>query len=276
MRSNSLIIGGSGAVGTLLSKLLRDRGFAVSVADICAEDASLRFDLMKTEDRQRLLAVAVEFDVVVSCLPLQLSMEVLPSLGAIMNAESLLVDTCSVKMGLIPLVCENARCQYVSINPLFGHGIDIYCQDIAVVERIHGARAVEFLSILRDSGARVILMTLESHDELVSLIQATLHATILCLAEMFMDGNQSIAPGATPISRKVIHIARRIGGNTSHVLNEIQFSNTLAESARCKLASQIASVGHGQPNDYVARWKKVLGWINTLDPVHFAGSEWPK
>ena len=96
-----------------------------------------------------------------------------------MAPEAMLVDCTSVKAPYVEAVGDAGSCGLVSVNPLFGPGLDWTGRSIVVTE-LRPPRFPERLTgFLEASGLKIIRLDAERHDRLAAEAQAQLHAAIL-------------------------------------------------------------------------------------------------
>src|SRR5438128_10999636 len=109
-----------------------------------------------------------------------------------MREGALLTDLSSVKSGIANGISSKlpAGIEYVSIHPLFGPGIDhLEGQNIVGIPFRTGPQWRNFSRVLRKAGARVHLMSSESHNRVMGYGQAMHNCDLTSQCEALSNWN---------------------------------------------------------------------------------------
>lgn len=230
-----VVVGGAGAVGTMLVELLRgdnlpvividprEKDFAAGAADITAPDEHLRSLLRNAS-------------VVILAVPEPVALAA--DLSAVSD-EALVVETLSVKTRFAALVrSQDHRRATLGINPMFAPSLGIVGRPVAAVEHRSGAAVAEFLDRIESWGGRAVLVDADKHDRLAAAMQALTHSAILSFGialadlEVSIDDLRSLAP---PPHATALAMLARITGGEPEVYWDVQAGNPYAQNARAAL-----------------------------------------
>ncbi|QKT11639.1 prephenate dehydrogenase/arogenate dehydrogenase family protein [Rhodococcus sp. W8901] len=240
------VVGGAGAVGSMLVELLRLDGDDVTVVDqadgmdAVAPDAGVR-------------AVLAEADTVVLAVPESVAIAAVPTLHRILRPDALLVETLSVKTGIHGALRDGAPGRpAVGINPMFAPALGMPGRPVAAVIHQSAPAVDRFLASVVGWGARVVRVGADEHDRIAAATQALTHATVLsfglALAELGVDPGTSAAL-APPPHTTLLALLARVGSGVPEVYHDVQAGNRAADRARSALAASLSrlsdAVAHG-------------------------------
>jgi len=163
------IVGGTGRMGSWFARLLEKRGLMV----LCA---GRKTPLTPLEMAERC-------DVVVICVPISDTLNVIKNIGAAVRPDGLLMDFTSVKREPVQAMLQYSRAQVVGAHPLFGPDLNA---DSALKVALCPGRGESGLRWLKDTflseGIKIVLLEPEEHDRMMGLIQGVNHFATLALA----------------------------------------------------------------------------------------------
>jgi chorismate mutase/prephenate dehydrogenase len=156
------IIGGAGAMGGVLTRLFRDLGHVVEIADL---------DTALTPE-----AAAARADVVVISVPILTTEAVIRRLGPSVRKDALLLDVTSIKSVPLRAMLESTSASVVGTHPMFGPNThSLQGQRVVVCKGRGDAWHAWVLDNLRARGLVVTEAGAEQHDRAMSLVQVLTH-----------------------------------------------------------------------------------------------------
>jgi len=270
-----VVLGGNGAMGSLLCNNLADQAESVTAVDLAEQSqpgagatAYLQADVLALDaEAKRLLSAA---DVVILALPESVAIEAVRAVRSAMRDDALLVDTLSVKSQVVDLMREfPPPLETLSINPMFGPSAGFGGQNVIAVKVAAGPRAERFIEILQSWGCRVVFRTAEEHDRAMAALQTATHAAILSfgMALENLDYDVSaLSDMSSPPHRVMLALLARILGGEPEVYWDIQAHNSFAMGARDAvrqstqdLSDIVASGGEAEFRARLDRLREMLG-----------------
>lgn len=234
-----MVLGGSGAVGLMVASTMTRYGVRVKIVDKAAPPAgfeALEADVL--EPGRELRDTLAQADVVVLALPESIACDSVAPVISAMRHDALLVDTLSVKNGIVPMLEASSVAEAISINPMFHPSLGMRDRPVVVVPVRKSTRAKAFLSVLAAERARLTEMTGREHDELMAVAQVATHAVILALGASLRALGTDIATLcaiAPPPHLTMLAMLARLSTGEAAVYHDIQTTNPLAESVRQSL-----------------------------------------
>lgn len=269
MKSNTvLIIGGAGAVGTLLCELLLKNNQQVTVLDInCSKESQLagisyvQGDLKGAEST----SLIKKSQLIILAIPEEPAIESVKFLYKQLQPNQCLIDTMSVKSIIVEqLTMLNPTFEVCSINPMFGPSLGFQNQSVACVKINEGKISSKFLSFIKGAGADVIFFSAEEHDKYTAIIQAATHAAILSFGMTLKNLNYKPHLAKliwTPPHKVMLALLARILSADPEVYRDIQVSNPFAQEARTAMQESIgalnANVLNSNPADFIELFKQL-------------------
>jgi prephenate dehydrogenase len=233
----AIVAGAAGGMGRMFLDRLGADGCAALGVDLDASAGVVAADLLDPSEQLRRALEAA--DLVILAVPDEVACRAAAGVARLMAPEATLVDCTSVKAPYVAAVGDAGACGLVSVNPLFGPGLDWSCRSIVVTE-LRPPRFPERLTgFLERAGLGIIRLDAEHHDRLAAEAQAQLHAAILgFIASVSADG----ALFDTPPNRVMRMLAARILSGEAHVYWKIQTTNPFAGEARRRLVAAIQAL----------------------------------
>jgi prephenate dehydrogenase len=246
-----VVAGGAGAVGGLVVDLLLGAGADVLVVDVAAPPAEIdqacafvRGDVCAMD--ARLVAEVRRADIVVLALPEHVALAAVPGLARELRPGALLVDTLSVKTGIVAsLAAHAAHLQAVSLNPMFAPALGFDGRAVAAVVVHDGPRARALLDAVGRRGGRVAEVGADEHDRVAAVTQALTHATVLAfgLALDELDVSvEDLGAVAPPPHLTLLALLARIASGHPDTYWDVQTGNPHARRARTALAEGLATL----------------------------------
>ncbi|GIF09363.1 prephenate dehydrogenase dimerization domain-containing protein [Actinoplanes siamensis] len=235
----AVVLGGAGAVGSMMKRLLQAAGATVQVADV-APDACLPGDV--TTPSAALLAALTHADCVVVALHERIAVPAITALSPHLAPDAVLVETASVKQHLAAAVRTHVRGSALGINPLFAPDLSPSGRNLAAVVHRPGEGVGTVLDLLRATGTRVIVTDADEHDRAMAAVQVATHASLLAfgraVSRLGVDAGRLGALATPPYATLMALLARIIGGEPA-VYQEIQTLNGYGRAARAELADAL-------------------------------------
>lgn len=256
---DALVVGGLGAVGSLIARLLADDGMSVLAVDSAAD-----VDRAPVVDRARdvaraanadsrqgdilnpdidLLALLGRASIVVLAVPESVALRMSFSH---FQSGVLVVDTLSVKSGFDAKVGrEAAHLNVLGINPMFAPSLGMDGRPVAAVTYRRGLAVDEFLTRIGTWGGRVVEVDADMHDRLAAATQALTHASMLAFGTALasLDVDPALVDAlAPPPARTALALLARIAGGEPEVYWDVQAGNPYAADARHALAAAVTDL----------------------------------
>ncbi|UCE81283.1 MAG: bifunctional chorismate mutase/prephenate dehydrogenase [Methanobacteriota archaeon] len=265
---SSALVVGAGKMGAWASRFLSNRGASVSVFDPRAE-------LEGYPNVESPEEVAREADLIVIASPLGTADS---DMKLIMSSSpsGVIFDLCSVKTHLRKTLLEavSKGFKVTSVHPMFGPstptltGRNILVCSCGCAEADESAR-----HLFEQSGAEVVEVALDEHDELIAYILGAPHLCALLFGLVVARSSYPIEvlnPIQGPSFSKLAELADGIAGESRRVYHDIQRLNPQSASVLDSMAAIIdmlreASLGDDpaafaemmdEEREYFRRWSK--------------------
>ena len=177
-----LVVGGTGGMGRFIAEFASLHGATVKIVGRTMDRTRKIAREMELEAGS--ISEAIESDIVIVAVPIELVLKTSVELAQFMRKGTLLTDLSSVKTGIANKISAKLPrgTEYVSIHPLFGPGIDhLNGQTLAAVLFRTGPQWKSFSRALESVGARVYAMSSTKHDRMMAYIQVLHHFALLSL-----------------------------------------------------------------------------------------------
>ncbi len=156
------IIGGAGEMGGVLTRMFRDLGHHVEVADVATA---------LTPEK-----AAAEADVVVISVPILATEGVIKRLGPLVRRDALLLDVTSVKAAPLATMLASTEASVVGTHPMFGPGVhSLQGQRVVVCAGRGEAWHAWLVENLQARGLVVTEASADEHDRAMALVQVLTH-----------------------------------------------------------------------------------------------------
>jgi 4-amino-4-deoxyprephenate dehydrogenase len=231
----AVVVGGRGAVGSMLTTLLRDNDVPTTIVDTGAGGPDTVAGDITAPNAEVAEAVG-DADLVVLAVAEPVALRALDTLHAIMRRGAVLVDTLSVKSRFLTrLATFPLEVEHVGLNPMFAPDLGLAGRPVAAVVTRDGPGTAALLDLLARGGGQVVRCTGDEHDRTTAATQALTHATVLsfgfALARMgaLAEGLVAAAP---PPHVVLLSLLARITSNSPDAYLDIQEANPHAVRAR--------------------------------------------
>jgi len=261
-----VVVGGAGAVGSMLVRLLADAGVRVVVVDRVVPDevpptvVALVGDVQHPDARTATALAAA--DLVVLALPEPVALAVAQEMVSRMSFGMLLVHTLTVQSRIADLLADDERgVEVLGLNPLFAPSLGLPGRGVAAVEVHPGPRSAELLDLLARAGASIVSLDGIQHDRLMAAAQVLTHAAVLAFGLAMRDLGVDVGvlgALAPPPHRALLAMLARISGGTPEVYWDIQASNPFAGQARAALLGGIQSLSTAVASGERLAFERVL------------------
>lgn len=221
--SDALVVGGSGRTGEWLSRFLSNRGAAVKVWDPRG-----RLEGYPTVDDLR--KESKKADMVVVASPIGLCPEHLENVLSA-SPKGLVFDVCSIKSHLADILRRSARkgLMVTSLHPMFGPGAaSPYGRNVLVCDCGCEKANEKAGQLFSASGANVVRLKLEQHDQLMAYVLGLPHLTTMLFGTALASSERSAkelrAVQGTSFER-LSRIALELSNESRRVYHDIQALN---------------------------------------------------
>jgi prephenate dehydrogenase len=179
-----------------------------------------------------------------------------------MRRGALLVDTVSVKTGIVAALAEHAtRQEAISLHTLFAPELGFEGRAVAAVTVRGGPLGHALLDAVRARGGVIADVGAEEHDRATAATQALTHAAVLAfglaLEELGMNADELVAL-APPPHLTLLALLARIASGEPETYREVQ-TNPHARQARAALAAAAARLIDADFGAQLARARVRLG-----------------
>ncbi len=196
----TLVVGGAGQMGQWLSRYFRSRGHEVAVLDPAgpAEGFAFESDLREAVARADVVAVSV---------PMSAAASVLEEIESL-RPSGLVFDICSIKAPVEKTLRSMGASglRVASVHPMFGPSFwPLSAGTILASDCGNAVAALEAKELFRASGATLLDVSLDHHDELMAFLLGLSHLSLLTFARAVADSPFDLAglrrPAGTTFSR---------------------------------------------------------------------------
>lgn len=214
------IIGGKGLMGRFFSKFFKKIGFRVLINDIGT----------KLTNR----ALVQKSDIVFFSAPIHLTEKIIKTVLPYTRKNQLLMDCTSLKM--IPMqAMMKSPSSVIGLHPMFRPGPDGFKNQSIVMckGRANNKTSAEVEKWFSSAGAKVVKMTPQEHDRLMSIIQVLVHFHTIVLGNTFRRLGMPIKDtlrAASPIYKLEMNMIGRIFSQNPLLYAAIEMFNP--ETAR--------------------------------------------
>lgn len=159
-----VIIGGRGGIGSIFTRLFRSSGYTVEV--------------MGHRDWDRAGEIFAGAGLVVVCVPIDRTEEVIGKLQGLLSPECVLADFTSIKTNPVKSMMAVHQGPVMGLHPMFGPDISNMAKQVIIsVEGRYPEKCGWVLDQMTLWGARIKKFSAAEHDDAMSYIQALRHFT---------------------------------------------------------------------------------------------------
>lgn len=236
------IIGGTGLMGTLFTRVFAMAGHEVQVSG------------RKTPISNTTLARIS--DLIIISVPIHSTVPVVEEISPYLTNQQLICDLTSLKVKPVAAMMQTAA-NVIGLHPMFGPTVSsLQGQTIIMTpERCSEEQRMMLTRLFKDQGARITVTTPEYHDQMMAVIQGLTHFKALVMAETMRRLGitpEDTEPFMSPVYRIETSIAGRILAQDPLLYADILMENPeiphILESC-CASAASLADIITGKNND---------------------------
>jgi prephenate dehydrogenase len=179
-------------------------------------------------------------------VPEHVALAAVPALARELRPGALLVDTLSVKTGIVSaLAAHAAHLEAVGLNPMFAPALGFDGRAVAAVVVGEGPRGRALLDAVGRRGGRVVELGADEHDRVAAVTQALTHAAVLAFGLALDElgvGVEDLGAVATPPHLTLLALLARIASGEPETYWDVQAANPHARRARAALAAGLATL----------------------------------
>jgi len=227
------IVGGTGAMGQILTKELKPFGEIIIISR--SLEKATKFS-EKLGARAGILSDCNTADIIIVSVPIESTSQTCQDLFKIAKPGSLIIDIAAVKSFLKEIKSEiPPHLSYISMHPLFGPEGSFSENNVLLVP-IKGDKWLPVLQkLLKELKSITTIITAQDHDLIMSKLQVAHHFIYLILASYL--GQHPISPNFyTRSFKKTLQTFLGIEKNLNTIL-DIQKNNPHAEVTRKEIIS---------------------------------------
>lgn len=240
MSDTVVVLGGSGLVGSLVSRILMQYGYDVRVVDRRPSELESGFyEVDVTSPFSNTEHIFQRAVAVVFALPESVAIRAIPWVVDSVSRDVVFIPTCSVQEPFYKALKDvSSRQPFVGVNPMFSPKLSVQGRTVAICLEDSDAPSTFIEQHLMEAGMKIKRMTPAAHDELMALCQALPHAAILgfglALARSPLDLESALEVMPPPM-RTMMALLSRVLVNPPEVYWDIQLENDQAGHQRAAL-----------------------------------------
>jgi len=221
------VIGGKGVMGRFFSQQLFAAGHHVNILD--------------TPDWEQAEYLLGEADLVLICVPIDCTLEVISRASKYLAPTTALVDITSIKFPIVQAMLSHHTGAVIGLHPMFGSGVQSFLsQKILVCPGRMQERLQWFLDLIESEGGKLIFATPEEHDQMMVFVQAIRHFSTLVLGAFISEENLDLQRSldfSTPIYRQEIGIISRLIAQSAPMVVDIMLATQERRDAIARFAN---------------------------------------
>ena len=238
---NIVLIGANGRFGRLFRRLIFSTEAKLACFDLAGGPDCLQADAERPDARMK--AAISSAELVLLCLPDQISNRALPGLLRFVDSDTLFVESRSVMSGRSKYHEHDHGANVICINPLFAPDLSPSGRPVAVVGSVGSPNGQRFTELLKSWGARVVEMEDSEHDRLAAARQALVHAAVISFAVAASRMPSTPTIGVEPPPSLLLRmLAARILTSAPETYWAIQADNPFADEARTNLMNALSEL----------------------------------
>jgi len=234
-----LVIGGAGKMGSWLSRYFLARGHDVRILDPKKDE-----DLQRAASLEEGVAWA---DIVVVATPIAITRDVLDDVISL-EPRGLVFDIASIKGPVIDLLRKGAvqGVTICSVHPMFGPDApSLYDRNVLMCHCGSDRAVREAMELFEGTGAMILRVGVDEHDELVSFVLGLSHAVSLAFFRTLSDSGfdfQTLERAGSTTFRKQMSTSRDVAFENPELYYDIQNQNPMAGRALALLEAAVADI----------------------------------
>ncbi|KYC37954.1 chorismate mutase [Scytonema hofmannii PCC 7110] len=221
------VIGGGGKMGRFFTQWLTALGHHISI--------------LEQNDWERAEHLLADADLVLICVPIECSLEVIRKVTQYLSPTTALADITSIKAPAVRAMLKHHTGPVMGLHPMFGPSIQSLVSQIVVVCPGRGDESFQWLlNLIEGEGGKVMFSTPEEHDQMMVVIQAIRHFATLSfgifLSEEKIDIRRSL-DFSSPVYRQQIDIVNRLLTQSASLVVDIMLATQERREAIVRLAN---------------------------------------
>ncbi|MBL0691012.1 MAG: prephenate dehydrogenase/arogenate dehydrogenase family protein [SAR324 cluster bacterium] len=210
------IIGGTGKMGEMFARVMKEKGISCLISD---EN--------NPKEEQRIVS---ECDLIILSVPIAISKQVAMKIGPKLRANQVWTDFTSVKSEIIK-VMKKYQAEVISSHPLFGAMQDIKNQNLLLMPVTNGysSNLIKLKKFFERLGLVIfIIKDWQRHDKLMSYIQGLMHFIHIVFTKTLQHQSidiEELTSISSPVYRANFAFACRIIGRDSSLYTHILMDN---------------------------------------------------
>ncbi len=250
-----LFVGGRGQMGQYFSSLFSKAGYHV--------------DILEKEDWQSAGKLCEHVDLVIICVPIDVTLTVIEKIGPLLPPHAILSDLTSIKKEPLEAMLSAHDGPVVGLHPLFGPTLSSLDKQIIVATP---GRCRENCQWLVDQltlwGAVIMTSSAEEHDDIMAVVQALRHFATFCFGEFLSKRMEE--PGRTiefssPIYRLELGMVGRLFAQDSSLYAEIIFATPqrrqMLKDYIKSLNTHVDMLENNDKADFMDKFEKIARWF---------------
>lgn len=225
-----LVVGGAGRLGGWLCRFFADSGHRIFVVDKVHPGFDCGF-------AQTLDVSANNHDLIVVATPIRASIHILEHIHMLKLKRPVIFDVASVKtpvhQALIKL--KQSGAQVTSLHPMFGPSVELLFGK-HIIRCSLGVKAADQLvnDLFRATSLTVVDMSIDEHDEVISLLLGLTHAVNIAFAHALKNSkfkSLTLESFSAPTFAHLLGMAKKVMAENPHLYYEIQALNPHTKTA---------------------------------------------
>lgn len=250
-----VIVGGTGKLGGLFARFLRQSGYAVQA--------------LGREDWANAEQILADTDVVIVCVPINQTLATIERLKPYLTENMLLTDLTSVKRQPLEKMLEVHQGAVLGLHPMFGP--DIASMAKQVVVRCDGRYPERYQWLLEQIqmwGAKIFQVDAAEHDHSMTYIQALRHFATFAFGLHLSKQPVNLAnllALSSPIYRLELAMIGRLfaqdGGLYADIIMDKPQNLAVIESLKQTYADSLAFFEKGDKEGFIQAFEEVKHWF---------------
>ena len=250
-----LIVGGAGEMGRLFARFFTDTGYQV--------------DILDKKDWDRAQALCKNADLVIVCVPINVTVKIIDALAPMMRPDAVLTDLTSIKTLPLEAMCRAHKGPVLGLHPLFGPTTDnLDKQIIAACSGQHNDACRWVIDQFIAWGAVVVEASAPEHDQVMEIVQALRHFATFCFGSFLYRQGIPIKRTlefSSPIYRLELGMVGRLFAQDPDLYAEIIFA-TPQRRQLLKTFVQSLTQFHdmlesGDKDAFIKEFKQITEWF---------------
>ena len=242
-------------MGRLFVRFFTETGYQVQVLD--------------KNDWDRAKALCENADLVMVCVPINVTVKVIESLAPLMRPDAVLTDLTSVKAVPLEAMCRAHKGPVLGLHPLFGPTTDNLDKQIIAACAGQNDEACQWvIDQLVAWGAVVVEASAREHDQVMEIVQALRHFATFCFGSFLYRQGISIKRTlefSSPIYRLELGMVGRLFAQDPDLYAEIIFATPerreLLKTFVHSLTQFLDMLEAGDKDGFIKEFNQIAEWF---------------